>query len=92
MKNVSTIRRIRTIVTGPLLAGGILLGSMGIADIAVAVVQPGDMAQCSSMTMANAQGGANPSPMTRAGQINAAGINNAADTGMPLNCQPVNHG
>ena len=38
------------------------------------------------------QGGANPSLMTRAGQINAASGNNAADTGMPLNCQPASHG
>jgi hypothetical protein len=30
--------------------------------------------------------------MTRAGQINAASGNNAADTGMPLNCQPASHG
>jgi hypothetical protein len=30
--------------------------------------------------------------MTSAGQINAAGGNNAADTGIPLNCQPASHG
>lgn len=38
------------------------------------------------------QVGANPSPMTSAGQINAAGGNNAADIGMPLNCQPASDG
>ena len=92
MKNPNTIRRVRTILTAPLLASGILLGSMGFTDSAVAVAQPGDMGQCRSMTMTSAQGGANPSLMTRAGQINAASGNNAAETGMPLNCQPASHG
>ena len=64
MKTLNTIRRIRTILTAPLLASGILLGSMGITDSAVAVAQPSDMGQCSSMTMTSAQGGANPSLMT----------------------------
>lgn len=92
MKNPNTTRLVRTILTAPLLASGILLGGKGVTDSAVAVAQPSDMGQCSSMTMTSAQGGANPSLMTRAGQINAASGNNAADTGMPINCQPASHG
>ena len=77
-----------TAFAAPVVAAGILIGTLIAGGSAVAGAQPVTNDQCTTMTMP-AQSGPNPSALTRAGQINGA---SAPDTSMTVNCQPASHG
>lgn len=89
--NTTITRRVTATLSGPLVAAGIILGSMVIGETATAGAQPGD-GQCSSMTMTGGQDAAGPNALTRAGQIGAAAGPSASDGSMALNCQAASHG
>lgn len=89
--NRTTSRRITAAVAAPLVAVGVLLGSISIASPPVAGAQPGDT-RCSGMTMTDGQGSADSNLLTRAGQVGAASAPSTGDGSMPVNCQPASHG
>ena len=79
-------------LSGPLVAAGIILGSMVIGEAATANAQPSTDGQCSSMPMTNGQDGTAPNALTRAGQVGAAAGPSASDGSMVVSCQPASHG
>jgi len=92
MNTTTFTRRITATVSGPIVAAGIILGSMVIGDNATAAAQPTMSGQCTSMTMTDGQGGANPNALTRAGQVGAAAGSGASDGSMAVDCQAASHG
>lgn len=85
--------RITAAISRPLVAAGVILGAWAVGPAATAFAAPATDTQCSSMAMPDTQaGGANPNPLTRAGQIGAAGNNAASSGGMPMDCNAVGHG
>lgn len=88
--NSGGIRRRYAIAVGalaaPVIAAGLILGSATAAN-----AQPNAGGQCTSMTMSSAQGGANPSELTRAGQLSAGGSAGPSTDSMPVNCAPASH-
>ena len=67
--NSTTIgRKLTASLTGPLVAAGIILGSMVIGESATANAQPTTDSQCTSMPMTDGQSGTAPNALTRAGQ------------------------
>lgn len=84
-------QRIAATMAGPLLAAGILMGSMVVGDTAAASAQP-SAGTCTSMPMADGQDGTAPNALTRAGQVSAAAGPGASDGSMPANCAPAGHG
>lgn len=92
MKRSNSIR-ITAVIARPLAAAGIFLGAWAVGPVAMAFAAPTPDTQCSSMAMPDTQaGGANPNPLTRAGQIGAVGNSAASDAGMPMDCNAVSHG
>ena len=85
-------RTLTASLSGPLVAGGILLGSLVIGDSATASAQPTSDGQCSSMPMTDGQDASAPNALTRAGQVGAAALPSASDGSMAVNCQPASHG
>jgi hypothetical protein len=85
-------RTLTATLSGPLVAAGILLGSMVIGESATANAQPATDGGCSSMPMTNGQDGTAPNALTRAGQVGAAAGPSASDGSMAVNCQPAGHG
>lgn len=85
-------RRIATAVAGPLAAAGIFVGSMSLGPVASAFAAPSSTTDCSSMAMPDTQAGSSsPNPLTRAGQVGAAG-NPASTAGtMDMGCAAVGH-
>ena len=92
MTNTTFGRKLAATLSGPLVAAGILAGSMVIGEPATANAQPTTDSQCSSMTMTNGQDGTAPNGLTRAGQVGAAAGPSASDGSMAVNCQPASHG
>lgn len=91
MANRIITRRLSVIVAAPLVAAGIVSGTLAIGELANAGAQPVSGGQCAAMTMTDGRGGARPDPMTRAGQINAAAGSGASDGSMAANCAPAGH-
>lgn len=89
--NRTATQRFTTRSAGPIIAAGILLGSLTVAGPTVAGAEPMDN-QCTSMTMTNGQDAAGPNALTRAGQVGAARQPSASDGSMPVSCQPASHG
>ncbi len=85
-------RTLTTTLSGPLVAAGILLGSMVVGESATANAQPVTDGQCSSMPMTDGQDGTGPNALTRAGQVGAAAGPTASDGSMTVNCRPAGHG
>jgi hypothetical protein len=85
-------RTLAATLSGPLVAAGIVLGSMVIGDSATASAQPTSDGQCASMPMTEGQNQNGPSALTRAGQVGAASGPTASDGSMAVNCQPASHG
>ena len=92
MTTTTFTRRVTAAVSAPLVAAGIILGSMVIGSTGIASAQPTSGGQCAGMTMTDGQGGANPSALTRAGQIGAAAGPGASDGSMAVDCQAASHG
>ena len=92
MTNTAITRRITAALAGPLVAAGVLIGTMAATEPAVAGAQPAADGQCASMTMTQPQGGANPGALTRAGQVAAATGSSASDGSMAVACEPASHG
>jgi len=91
--NSTTIgRKLTASLTGPLVAAGIILGSMVIGESATANAQPTTDGQCTSMPMTGGQDGTAPNALTRAGQVGAATGPSASDGSMAVNCAPASHG
>jgi hypothetical protein len=89
----TTIRRTLTAsLSGPLVAAGIIFGSMVIGESATAHAQPMTDNQCTSMTMADGKDMGNPNALTGAAPVGAASAPNASDGSMPANCMPANQG
>ena len=88
-KNIG--RTLAAAVSGPLVAAGIMLGSIVIGDSATASAQPTTDSQCASMPMTSGQDGTAPNALTRAGQVGAAAGPSASDGSMAVNCQPASH-
>lgn len=79
----TTIRRTLTAsLSGPLVAAGIIFGSMVIGVSATANAQPMTDDQCTSMTMTDGKDMGNPN----------ASAPNASDGSMPANCMPAEQG
>jgi len=92
MKSTTIRRTLTASLTGPLVAAGIILGSMVIGEAATANAQPTD-GQCTSMPMTDGQDTTAPNALTRAGQVGAATAGSSASDGsMPANCAPASHG
>jgi hypothetical protein len=91
--NSNVTRRITTALAGAITAAGIFAGSL-VLGATEAGAQPATDTGCSSMSMPSGQADANNlNPLTRAGQIDAAGNTGApAGSGAPMDCQPVGHG
>ena len=79
------------VLAGPLVAAGIMLGSMVLGDSASASAEPTTAGQCTGMTMTDGQDPASPNALTRAGQIGAAAGPGASDGSMTVNCQATGH-
>ncbi len=93
MKSTTIGRTLTASLSGPLVAAGIILGSMVIGETATASAQPTTDSQCSSMPMTDGQDGtAAPNALTRAGQVGAAIGPSASDGSMTVNCTPASHG
>lgn len=91
--NTSPIaRRIAGALSGPVVAAGIILGTMVIGETASANADPMSGGQCTSMTMTNGQDGTAPNALTRAGQDGTAAGPSASDGSMAVTCQPASHG
>lgn len=88
---LSATKRFTSRVAGPIVAAGILLGSLTVAGPSIAGADPMDN-QCTGMTMTNGQEGTAPNALTRAGQVGAAAGPSASDGSMAVNCQPASHG
>ena len=90
--NHTITRRITTALAGAIAAAGIFVGTL-VLGATEAGAQPATDAQCSSMAMPSGQANANNlNPLTRAGQIDAAGnTGSPAGSGAPMNCQAVGH-
>ena len=92
MNSKSLGRTLTAAVSGPLVAAGIMLGSMVIGEAASAGADPTSDSQCSSMPMTDGQNASGPSALTRAGQVTAAAGPSASDGSMAVNCAPASHG
>ena len=93
MKNNSARRRLSATLSGPLVAAGIILGTMVIGPTATASAQPTTDSQCSGMPMADSRDGTAPNALTRAGQVGSATAGSGASDGsMPADCTPASHG
>ena len=92
MNTTTFTRRITSAMSGPLVAAGIILGSMVIGDNATAAAQPTSGGQCAGMTMTDAQSETSPNVLTRAGQVGAAAGPGASDGSMAVDCQAASHG
>jgi uncharacterized cupredoxin-like copper-binding protein len=91
--NRTANRRLAALIARPVLAAGIVLGGMTLGLAPQAFAEPAPAPQCSSMAMPNTQAGAsNPNPLTRAGQVGAAGAPASTSGSMDMNCQAVGHG
>lgn len=90
--NHTITRRITAALAGAIAAAGIFAGTL-VLGATEAGAQPATDAQCSSMAMPGGQANANNlNPLTRAGQIDAAGnTGSPAGSGAPMNCQAVGH-
>ena len=87
--NRNITRRITTALTGTITAAGIFAGSL-VLGAAEAGAQPTTGTQCSSMSMPAGQAdAATPNPLTRAGQIGAAGNAPAPGANGAMDCQAV---
>jgi len=91
--NRNVTRRITTALAGTIAAAGIFAGSL-VMGATQAGAQPATNAGCSSMAMPGSQADAdNLNPLTRAGQVGAAGnTGTPGGSGAPMDCQPVGHG
>lgn len=92
MNTKSVGRTLTATLSGPLVAAGILLGSIVIGEAATASAQPTSDGQCAAMPMTEGQDQSGPSALTRAGQVGAATGPSASDGSMAVNCQPASHG
>jgi hypothetical protein len=92
MNNKTFGRTLAATLSGPLIAAGVILGSMVLGDSATANAQPSTDGQCTSMPMTDGRDGTAPNALTRAGQLGAAAGPSASDGSMAVNCQPVGHG
>lgn len=92
MKTTAVGRKFTATLSGPLVAAGIILGSMVISDAGTANADPTTDSQCSSMPMTGGADGTAPNALTRAGQVTAAAGPAAADGSMTLTCAPASHG
>ena len=93
MKSTTIRRTLTASLTGPLVAAGIILGSMVIGETATANAEPTTDGQCTSMPMTDGQDTTAPNALTRAGQVGAATAGSSASDGsMPANCAPASHG
>jgi len=92
MNSHSRTRRFTALVAGPLVAAGLIVGTVAVGSPAAAGAQPAAGGGCATMTMTNGQSGPNPSGLTRAGQISAAAGPGASDGAMATDCRPANHG
>ncbi len=91
--NSTTIgRKLTASLSGPLVAAGIILGSMVVGESATANAQPTADGQCTSMPMTDGQDGTAPNALTRAGQVGAATGSSASDGSMAVDCAPASHG
>ena len=90
--NHTITHRITAALAGAIAAAGIFAGTL-VLGATEAGAQPATDAQCSSMAMPSGQANANNlNPLTRAGQIDAAGnTGSPAGSGAPMNCQAVGH-
>jgi len=89
--NSNITRRITTALAGTIAAAGIFAGSL-VLSAAEAGAQPATDTQCSSMAMPAGQAdAAAPNPLTRAGQVGAAGNAPAPGSSAPMDCQAVGH-
>ena len=89
--NRNITRRITTALAGTIAAAGIFAGSL-VLGAAEAGAQPATGTQCSSMSMPAGQAdAAAPNPLTRAGQVGAAGNTAAPDGNAAMDCQAVGH-
>ena len=90
--NRNFTRRITTALAGTIAAAGIFAGTL-VLGTTEAGAQPATDAQCSSMSMPGGQADANSlNPLTRAGQVGAAGNTGAsAGSGAPMDCQAAGH-
>ena len=91
MNTTTFTGRVGAALAGPLVAAGIMLGSMVISETASAGAEPTSGGQCTSMTMTDGQGASSPNALTRAGQIGAAAGPGASDGSMTVNCQATGH-
>lgn len=93
MRTKTVARTFTASLSGPLVAAGIILGSMVVGQTATANAQPTTDSQCTSMPMTGGQEGMAPNALTRAGQVGTATTDsNASDGSMPANCTPASHG
>ena len=79
-------------LSGPLVAAGIILGSLVVVDPAPASAQPTSDGQCATMPMTGGQDQSAPSALTRAGQVGSANGPIASDPSMTVTCQAASHG
>ena len=90
--NRTITRRITTALAGTIAAAGIFAGSL-VLGATEAGAQPASGTQCSSMSMPAGQAdAAATNPLTRAGQIGAAGNAPAPNASGAMDCQAVGHG
>jgi len=91
--NRNVTRRITTALAGTIAAAGIFAGSL-VMGATQAGAQPATNNGCSSMAMPGSQADAdNLNPLTRAGQVGAAGnTGTPGGSGAPMDCQPASHG
>jgi hypothetical protein len=90
--NSNVTRRITTALAGVIAAAGIFAGSL-VLGATEAGAQPTTGTQCSSMSMPAGQAdAAAANPLTRAGQIGAAGNAPASSGSGAMDCQAVGHG
>lgn len=85
-------RKLTASLSGPLVAAGIIIGSMVIGDSATANAQPTIDGPCTSMPMTDGQDGTAPNALTRAGQVGSVTGSSASDGSMAVNCTPASHG
>lgn len=89
--NTRFTRRLTATLSGPLVAAGVILGSMVTGETATAGADPMSGGQCTSMTMTGGQDAPGPGALTRAGQIGAAAGPSASDGSMAVDCQAASH-
>lgn len=91
--NRTANHRLAALIARRVLAAGIMLGGITFGLAPQAFAEPAPAPQCSSMAMPNTQAGAsNLNPLTRAGQVGAAGTPASTSSSMDMNCQAVGHG